>query len=224
MRVFLITGFALDKRAFDPLHLPAEPYELIDLIPILKGETLQTYAGRMAKVIGLKEGDIVGGVSLGGMLALEMAKIIRVRGVILIASATHPKFIRNPFLTLAPIAPFVPDFLIRQIFKMVPRILKWQRMLSPEGQALLTDIMGQFPPSLLRQFPPLIRKWPGCTPPENFLRIHSDGDWLIKPDGYNENKTLLKGKNHLITVSHPKEVRAFILKAVKEFTELNIPA
>lgn len=219
MQVFLITGFGLDKRAFSPLHLPKDPYRLIDLVSILKGETLQTYAWRLAKEMGLKAGDIVGGVSLGGMLALEMAKIIQVRGVILIASTTHPRYIRNPFLKLARIAPYIPNFLIRQIFKMVPRVLKWQRMLSPEGQSLLTEIMGAFPPQLLRQFPPLVKNWQGCAPPLNFLRIHSDGDWMIKPDGFAENKTILKGKNHLITVSHPKEVRAFILNAVKEFTQ-----
>ncbi len=219
MRVFLITGFALDKRAFAPLNLPSDPYRLVDLIPVQKDETLRDYAGRMAKEIGLKPGDIVGGVSLGGMLALEMAKVVKVRGVILIASCTHPRHIRQRFLALAPIAAYIPDFLISRIFTMVPLVLKWQKMLSPADQALLADIMGRFPPSLLKAFPRMISEWPGRNPPDNYRQIHSEGDWMIQPSGLKERLTLLKGKNHLITVSHPKEVRAFIVAAVQEFLE-----
>lgn len=219
MRVFLITGFALDKRAFAPLNLPSDPYRLVDLIPVQKGESLRDYAVRMSKEIGLKAGDIIGGVSLGGMLALEMSKVVKVRGVILIASCTHPRHIRRRFLALAPIAPYVPDFLIRQIFTTIPLVLKWQKMLSPAGQALLADIMGRFPPSLLKAFPMMMKEWPGRNPPDNFRHIHADGDWLIRPSGLKENMTIIKAKNHLITVSHPKEVRAFIVAAVQGFLE-----
>ena len=56
-------------------------------------------------------------------------------------------------------------------------------MLTPPAQALLADIMGRFPPALLQAFPMMILRWPGCEPPERFRQIHSDGDWLIRPDG-----------------------------------------
>src|SRR4051812_41218760 len=110
MRVFLITGFGLDKRAFAPLQLPAEPYRLVDLIPVNKGETLREYALRLSKDIGLTSEDMVGGVSLGGMLALEMDKAMGTRGVLIIASAAHPRFIRQKFLKLAYITPWMPEF------------------------------------------------------------------------------------------------------------------
>jgi pimeloyl-ACP methyl ester carboxylesterase len=217
MRVFLITGFALDKRAFSLLNFNADIYQFIDLIPVVKGETLREYALRLGEGIGMQPEDIIGGVSLGGMLALEIAKAVKVRGVILIASCTHPRQIRPQFLIFAPLAPFVPEFLIRRIFLLIPLILKWQKMLSPTGQALLADIMGSFPPSLLKSLPPLIRNWSGQKPPANFRHIHSEGDWLIKPHGSKDELRILKGKNHLITVSHPKEVRAFIEESVQFF-------
>ncbi len=219
MKVFLITGFALDKRAFAPLNLPSEPYHLVDLIPVQKGETLRDYAKRMCEGMGLKEGDIVGGVSLGGMLALEMSQLVKVRGVILIASCTHPRHIKRRFMIFANIAPYIPDFLIRRLFLLIPAILKRQKMLSPSGQALLADIMGKFPPALLKSLPPMILNWPGRSPPENFRHIHAEMDWLINPGGLKEKMRIIKGKNHLITVSHPKEVRSFILQSVKEFQD-----
>src|SRR4051812_5856151 len=133
MRVFLITGFALDKRAFALMDLPADTYHLLDLIPILPGETLRVYARRFASEIGLAPGDIIGGVSLGGMLALEMAKAVDVNGVVLIASATHPRYIRKRFKMWSPLARWVPEFLIRRVFTLIPRILALQNMLNPEG-------------------------------------------------------------------------------------------
>ncbi len=217
MRVFLITGFGLDKRAFELLQLPAEPFVLVDLIPVQKGERLPSYARRLSKIMDVAAGDIVGGVSLGGMLALEIAKIIPVLGVIQIASCMHPRFIKKRFLIFAPLAPYLPDFLVRKIFVLIPSILKWQNMLSPKGQALLADIMGKFPPSLLKSLPPMILHWSGCQPPVRFRHIHAEHDWLIDMGGPPSSLKIIPGKNHLITVSHPNEVRSFLLETVQEF-------
>ena len=217
MRVFLITGFALDNRAFSLMGLPADTYTTLDLIPVRKGESLRDYARRMAEGIGLAPGDVIGGVSLGGMLALEMARIVDVLGVVVIASATHPRFIRKRFKMWAPIAAWVPDGVIRRIFTLIPRILARQNMLSPEGQALLADIMGKFPVPLLKAFPMMIMGWPGCPPPARFRHIHSDGDWLIRPNGNPETLTILSGKNHLITVSHAQAVKELVMRAVEGF-------
>jgi hypothetical protein len=216
MRILLITGFALDRRAFSPLDLPPE-FETFDLIPVRPGERLREYALRMAGEIGLRPGDIIGGVSLGGMLALEMARAVEVRGALLIATATHPRHIRRRFRWLCRIAPFVPDFIIRRIFLLVPAVLAWQRMLEPPDQALLADIMGRFPPSLLRALPPMIARWPGCRPPARFRHLHSTGDWLIRPAGDPQTLTLVKGRNHLLTVSHPREVREWLIRSAREF-------
>ncbi|MEO7423743.1 MAG: alpha/beta hydrolase [Fibrobacteria bacterium] len=216
MRVFLITGFALDKRAFAFMDLPPETYTTLDLIPILPGETLRAYAARMAGEIGLAPGDVIGGVSLGGMLALEMSRVVAVSGLILIASATDPSFIRKRFKIWAPIAKWVPKPVIRGIFTLIPRILALQNMLSPEGQALLADIMGHFPPRLLQTFPMMIVRWPGCEPTVPFRHIHAQGDWLIRPGGDPASLTLLPANNHLITVSHARELREWVLGAVAD--------
>jgi hypothetical protein len=217
MRVLLITGFALDRRAFLPVDLP-DGFETFDLIPVRAGETLRTYAMRMAGEIGLKPGDIIGGVSLGGMLALEMARAVDVRGALIIASATHPRHIRKRFKMWAPLARFAPDFLISRLFRLIPAVLALQKMLSPPDQALLADIMGRFPPALLRAFPSMILGWPGCRPPARFRHLHATGDWLIRPAGDPQTLDLIQAHNHLITVSHPQEVREWLVRTVREFS------
>jgi pimeloyl-ACP methyl ester carboxylesterase len=217
MRIFLITGFALDKRAFSPLNLPAEPFHLVDLVPAKPEESLRDYALRMAADLGVTKDDVVGGVSFGGMLALEMAKAIGARGLILIASCTHPRFIRRRFLWLAPIARYLPEAFVRKVFTLVPAVLRWQNMLDPAGQALLADIMGHFPPKLLKTLPYKMLHWEGCEASAPLKQIHSTGDWLIRPNGDPALRITLPGPNHLITVSHPAEVRRFLMEAAREF-------
>lgn len=220
MRFHLITGFALDKRAFDPLKLPADRFVLYDLIPILPGETLKDYALRMAREMGAGPDDVVGGISFGGMLGLEIAKALKTRGAILIASADHPRHIRNRFLIWSHIARFAPDAFIHRIFRLIPWVLKRQKLLTPEGQALLNDIMTAFPPSLLRDLPDRMRCWGGCTPGVQVRQIHSQDDWLIRLNGRPPHLQVVPGRNHLITVSHPEAVRKFLLDAYDEFAAM----
>jgi hypothetical protein len=170
-----------------------------------------------AAVIGAGPGDVVGGISFGGIISLEIAKVLKPRGVILIASATHPRFIRKRFLIWSHISPYAPDFLVRRVFALVPWVLKRQNMLTPEGQALLNEIMTAFPPALLRNLPPKIRKWQGCLPAAPLRQIHSEGDWLIRLNGAPPSLTVLQGRNHLLTVSHPEQVRKFLMDCYDEF-------
>lgn len=222
MRIHLITGFGLDKRAFAPLDLPPERFVLYDLIPPLPRETLKEHALRMAEGMALASGfgpgDVIGGISFGGMLALEMAKSLKPKGLVLIASSTHPRHIRKRFLIWSHVAPYAPDFLIKRVFALIPWVLKRQNMLTPEGQSLLNDIMTAFPADFLRGFPPKIRKWEGCPPAVKLRQIHSEGDWLIRLNGKPEDLTVVKGRNHLITVSHPEAVRKFLMDAYEEFS------
>lgn len=224
MRFLLITGFGLDKRAFAPLRLPEDRFALFDLIPALPDESLRDYALRMAKAMGAGPDDVVGGISFGGMLALEIAKALETRAVLLIASATHPRYIRKRFLLWSHLVPYAPDVLIRRVFALIPAVLSWQRMLSPPGQALLTDIMTRFPMDLLRSLPPKMRKWEGCPPAVPLRQIHSEGDWVIRLNGSPPDLTVVKGRNHLLTVSHPEAVRKFLMDAYEEFADKPVVA
>ena len=222
MRFFLITGFGLDKRAFSLLNLPEDRFKVFDLIPPLKGETLQTYALRMGREIGVGPDDVVGGVSFGGMMGLEIAKALKTRAVVIIASSTHPRHIRKRFLLFSHVAPHAPDFFVHRIFRLIPWVLKRSKMLTPEGQALLNAIMTAFPPAWLRSMPPMIRKWEGCPPAVPFRQMHSEGDWLIRLNGDPKTLTVVKGRNHLITVSHPEAVRKFLTDAWEEFSDTRV--
>ena len=214
MLTYLITGFALDCRVLESLRLPASlGFRFIDLIPALPDESLPKYALRLAQTIGFQPGDRIGGISMGGMLALEIARECRASQILLIASCTHPRFIRFPFRLAGRLAPHVPQVVLHQIFTYLPFCLRQLGMHTAQGEALLKDIMGQFPPDRIQSLSRMILQWKGCEPTVPYLALHSEGDWLIRPPLHLSALTLLKGRNHLLSISHHDATRQFLIEA-----------
>ncbi len=206
-RIFLITGFALDKRAFSTLELPLENFILVDFIPFEAQDTLKSYALRLAEKVGFSPEDMIGGVSLGGMLALEIAAHFGAKKILLISSCSHPRYIRKIYLRLSYLAPLLPSFAIRRGYALIIPILKRKKLLSGNSEAVFYSMLENFSPKLMRCMPRLIRTWQGCRPQIPMAQIHGKGDWLIKPE---PGAQLLQTKNHLLTLSHPQAIRAFL--------------
>lgn len=215
-RMFLLPGFALDARVFEPMSLPKDRIVMPDLIPLRPYDTLATYAERLLQEAGCQKGDLIAGVSLGGMLALEGARFFQSPRVALIASAVHPSFLRLGWRALCHVAPNAPDALIAGVFSNMPRVLRRLGLFDDSSRDLLTSIMCSFPPELLRRLPPLIATWPGYIPTCPLYRFHADSDWMFRFDGQGEQIKLIKGVNHLLPISHPQETREFLLRFLDE--------
>ncbi len=213
-KIHLITGFALDHRVLECLSLP-ERFRCADLIPAEPGETLPRYALRLAETIGFKSGDAVGGISLGGMLALEISRQCGAKKILLMASGTHPRFIRTPFRFAGRCARPAPEFLLRAVFNHLPSLLRLLGMHTAQGEAFLRDVMRRFPVSLLRRLPRMVLDWEGCEPNAPCAALHCEGDWLIRPPRHLPGLTLLPGNNHLLSLSHPEATRRFLMDSVE---------
>lgn len=85
-------GLAASPTIFENIKLPEEEFEIILLewfVPLNK-ESLEEYALRMTKKIN-HENPVLVGVSFGGILVQEMAKLIKVRKTIIISSVKSNK-------------------------------------------------------------------------------------------------------------------------------------
>ena len=80
-------GMAASSSIFEYLTLPEERFQLhlLDWILPNKGETLKQYAQKMCNEL-VHENPVLIGVSLGGLLVQEMAKLVPVRKIIVISS------------------------------------------------------------------------------------------------------------------------------------------
>lgn len=84
--IYLISGMGLDERIFMKLYFPNYSVHFIRWIDPKKHESIEDYARRLLEQIK-HEGDItLIGYSFGGLMALEIAKLKRVKQIIQIAS------------------------------------------------------------------------------------------------------------------------------------------
>lgn len=89
MKIYGISGLGADERVFKFLNLKFE-FVPISWIEPLKNETIENYSKRLSKIIDSKKDFCLIGVSFGGLIAVEISKILNPKLTILISSA-HTK-------------------------------------------------------------------------------------------------------------------------------------
>src|SRR3972149_5947698 len=88
--IVLLPGLGADQRRFQ-LQPAATPDLLIPSWPVPRPQdSLPAYAARLADAIPSSDCLYLGGSSFGGMVALELAALLRPKGGILIGGCTSP--------------------------------------------------------------------------------------------------------------------------------------
>jgi pimeloyl-ACP methyl ester carboxylesterase len=216
-RLVLLPGLGADAR-FLARQRAAFPQMVVPVwIAPERGESLAHYAERMgAEVSKQVDGPcIVGGVSLGGMVALEMARHVRgARGIVLVSSCTEPSAV-HPFLKWSECAlrP-VPDRVISWSLVGAPLVLGRGFKLPREDRRLLTKMVRETPLSFVRWGARAVLEWPGLRDSSIPVRaIHGSRDWVISPKKVRADVTVENGP-HVLNVSHPAEVNAFLRQSL----------
>jgi pimeloyl-ACP methyl ester carboxylesterase len=102
--LILLPGMAAGERLFAPQRL-AFPHLLVpEWIEPLAQESLRSYAGRLALRIDPGRPCVVGGASVGGIVALEMAVHLQARACVLISSVRSPRELPRWYRLLRPAA------------------------------------------------------------------------------------------------------------------------
>jgi pimeloyl-ACP methyl ester carboxylesterase len=86
VKLYAISGLGADRRVFEYLNLEAEIIT-IDWITPLINEDLKSYARRLSAKINQNEQFALVGVSFGGLVAIEISKILNPSITIIISSA-----------------------------------------------------------------------------------------------------------------------------------------
>ncbi|MEQ8908956.1 MAG: alpha/beta hydrolase [Vicingaceae bacterium] len=95
--VYCIPGLGLDHRLFELLELPNAKIVALDWIEPLEEETIADYAKRFAEEkIPVEESTYLLGVSLGGIMSVEIARFRNIKKLYLIStlknSSERPKY------------------------------------------------------------------------------------------------------------------------------------
>lgn len=194
--------YASQKAAFPQLEAPRW------ILP-RKGERLPDYARRFAGQLAGEPVAILGGTSLGGIVAYEMASVLRPRSVVLLGSVSARESL--PFWLRAALSAGrrVPGPVVKRVALLPPAV----HLLGPRGHrdrvlfaAMLRDSDARFLAWAIRA----LSDWrTPASPACRIVAIHGDRDYIFPPWLVHADH-LLPGAGHLLTLSHPEEVNAHL--------------
>ena len=210
-----IPGLGADPRLFSQQQ-KAFPQSIAPpwLAP-QRNESLSQYAQRWARKLNLGRNCYLMGVSFGGMVALEMARWVRPRAVILVGSCLSPEAI-PPYFRIAGSLPYWPQ-LAKGLCRIFPVPSSYFLGAKKRSQRrLVLQMFLETPDEFAQWTVAAIRSWEGFK--ERGIRvrhIHGKRDHLILASKVRPDKIVRDG-GHLINLSHPREVNRFIRQCLAE--------
>lgn len=211
-RLVLFPGLAADARLFEPQRRAFPQLEVPPWLMPLGNERLQSYAQRMAAQI-TREDDrplFLGGVSFGAIVALDAARRLPAAGVFLIGGGLSARMITWPFRWMCHLAPLVPLPVVPWLLKLFPIGLDVIEDLTDEQKRLYVHMSRDAPPAMIRWGAHAMTQWEFNGPlPAPIHVIHGHDDRIVRPKRLHVDR-IIPGGRHLISLSHPDEVNAFI--------------
>jgi alpha-beta hydrolase superfamily lysophospholipase len=208
MTIYGISGLGADERVFQYLEL-SQKIEPICWIKPKEGETIQSYARRLADQIKDDEFILIA-VSFGGLVAVELNKILKPKLTILISSADTKNDLRIVYRLIGKtgLIRFIPSFLLDP-----PRtFMCW--LFGTRNKKLLREILGDTDLGFTKWAIIQLTTWTNTDRTANLIRIHGTKDKLIayKPD----NQTVpIENGQHFMIVDNAKEISQILEEKIK---------
>jgi len=203
MKCYCISGLGADKRAFKYLSINHELIH-VEWIKPTKNESISNYSKRLSSQINTKEPFMLLGLSFGGIIACELAKILNPQKVIHISSITNKKHLPSVFRLIGAIG----------IHKIIPAVLMTPPMglaywffgiEKQENKKLLKEILDDTDKNFLKWAIGRLLSKEEIYQPENLIRIHGTNDKLL-PLRDNSNVMTIEGGGHFMIIEQADEV------------------
>lgn len=213
--IYYISGLGADHRAY--MFLQFEEYERknIEWVQHEEKDTLKTYATKLISQIDTSKPVILIGTSLGGMLAVEIAKQIKVEHTFLISTlktrAEQPAYFN--FFRWFPMYEWMPNNVMGN-----PDF--WLKFLFPAGmksewKEMFADMFSKWTPAFLRWAMRASLHWDNDTKIENYTHIHGDSD-IVFPHIHIQNFQLIKSGTHIMVLSKAREIKSIIQNIISK--------
>ncbi|HEY8687723.1 MAG TPA: alpha/beta hydrolase [Chitinophagaceae bacterium] len=203
--IYLFSGIGAGHRVFQYLDFLGYKTTFIQWIPIQREESIETYAQQLLKQITSNKPILIG-LSFGGIMAAEVAKIIETEKIILIASVK----------TYCEIPPYFQNSSSLQFHQLLPTwlltrpnfIINWFfGTQSKSDRKLLAEILNDTDPLFLKWAMGKIANWKNVIIHKNLIHIHGTAGRLF-PIRYVKCDIPVKDGGHFMTVNNAKELNA----------------
>jgi pimeloyl-ACP methyl ester carboxylesterase len=215
MNIYYISGLGADQRAFGKLDFVKQHKAtyLPWIAPLQKKESMESYAQRLS--INIKgEDPILVGLSFGGMMAMEIAKIMDVKRVVLISSCKTKNEL-PPQIKMAGqlgLDNLVPISLVKNSKSMMHTFLGTK---SESEKAIADDFINQLDEGYLSWALRSISRWKNTEIPCPVSHIHGDKDLLLQ-NSFVEADYIVEGGNHFMIYNQAQDINPILEKILSE--------
>lgn len=181
------------------------------------------YARRLAETVDRSSPFLLGGVSLGGMIAQEMAQVLKPAALLLIATCQSSESLPKFWQISGRLIHHSPNWLV----KLISHTASLMALACPASKfphkRLYAQMLKEMPPSLLRWQCGAATSWRLSVPPTMpVFRLHGAKDIVIPLEKVNMNGadcTVISDSGHFVSVMRAKQVNAWILDCMKRFSQ-----
>lgn len=209
-------GLAASPKIFENIKLPGDTFEMFYLewqLP-LDNEPLADYAKRIAAFIK-HDNPVLVGVSFGGVLVQEIAKVIKARKVIIISSvrcnAEFPRRMRFAKMTHA--YKVFPTSLMQRV-DWLAKFSFGNNMISQRLNLYEKYLSVRDKKYLDWAFKSIIM-WDRAEPDTSVVHIHGDADEVF-PARYLKDFIAVKGGKHVMIINKAKWLNENLPKIILE--------
>lgn len=211
--IYLIPGVGANDKIFGNLDL--QGYEVVHLKwpRHKKQEPIQEYVKKLLPQIKKDTEPILIGVSFGGIVAIELAKLINPYKTILISSIKtyHERPFKIMFMNAVKFHRLVPGKLVVEFRFWLQRVLG---KLTASDFELIDSMIREADIEFNEWAVDQVIHWQNEDVPANTIHIHGTNDWIF-PHAYIDECHIIKGGTHFMVVNRAKEISKIIQRELR---------
>lgn len=210
MNAYFISGLGADKRIFSRINLDQRINIIhLDWIQPTKNESLENYAKRLGLGIDTTKSFAMVGVSFGGMIATELAKVYKPRATIAISSTIESRYLPAyyRFAGKLNLIKIIPASILKASNKLTQNYFFGVN--SIEERKLLSRIVEDTDAKFLKWAIGSILGWKNKVTPNNLYHIHGTNDKILYSKTAKPN-FVVKNGTHFMVYQNAEEISNLI--------------
>lgn len=210
--VYIISGFGADKRVFKHIDFGEHIPHFIDWKIPHKRESLTAYSKRMMAEINHPDPILIG-LSFGGIISIEIAKLMNVAKIILISSVKTRKELPISLKLLARTK-------LNQLINLRPYsfLEKWENynlgLKSEDQKELVREYRKNIDLHYTNWGIHQIINWQNTEIPKNIFHLHGANDRIFPIKNIN-NAQIIEGGGHMMVMNKAGEINRILLQQLE---------
>ena len=194
---YCISGLGADERVFQYLTFIDEvKFTYLSWLSPATDETIEDYSVRMGEKIDQSQPFFLLGLSMGGMIAIEIAKVKKPVKLFLISSITCAAEIPALYRFSAKYKLY--KMLSPKLMKNLSILKKWFATYKPEHRNLLINVIRDADDKFVNWAIPALVQWKNTEQPTNYVHIHGTNDNVLPNSCTHPTHEINSGRHFMI--------------------------